>query len=107
MTDTTFAGTQYEGLDPTFARACADADRRHALRRRLAENQMRVLGLRSRELALRVACSDIEFIDAVDMAYSAAVECGLVNSVGDDIVQQILSAAFGKIPEEVVAWQND
>jgi hypothetical protein len=37
---------------------------------------------------------ELPFIDAVDMAYSAADFAGLVNIYGDDVVQQVLAEAF-------------
>jgi len=70
----------------------------HDLRSGFAEKQLVLLAVRANELTERVLCYDIAFADAVDMAYSAAVWSGLANSVGDDVVQHILAAAFGKIP---------
>jgi hypothetical protein len=56
--------------------------------------QLEILALRGLELADRVAVGEIAFLDAVDLAYDAAVWSGLVSSVGDDIVQATLAAAF-------------
>jgi hypothetical protein len=56
--------------------------------------QLEILALRSLELADRVAAGEIAFLDAVDMAYDAAVWSGLTSTVGDDIVQATLAAAF-------------
>jgi hypothetical protein len=56
--------------------------------------QLEVLALRSLELADRVAAGQIKFLDAVDLAYEAACWVGLVDTVGDDIVQATLAAAF-------------
>jgi hypothetical protein len=56
--------------------------------------QLEILALRSLELADRAAAGQLPFIDAVDMAYSAAQWAGLPESVGDDIVQATLAAAF-------------
>jgi hypothetical protein len=56
--------------------------------------QLVVLALRSLELADRVAVGEIPFLDAVDMAYEAARCSGLTETVGDDIVQATLAAAF-------------
>ena len=64
-----------------------------ALLRRTA-CQLEILALRSLELADRVAVGEIAFIDAVDVAYDAAVWSGLPNTIGDDIVQATLAAAF-------------
>jgi hypothetical protein len=89
-----FLGTEYEGLDPSFARACAEADRRHALRRGFAEKQLKLFAIKAGIFAERVKCADINKLDAIDMLYSAAVEVGLVVSVGDDVVQRVLARAF-------------
>ena len=59
-----------------------------------AARRLEILALRSLELADRVAEGSIKFIDAVDVAYEAAVWSGLVDEVGDDIVQACLAAAF-------------
>jgi hypothetical protein len=56
--------------------------------------QLELLAVRSLELADRVAAGEIKFIDAVDLAYDAATRSGLVETVGDDIVQATLAAAF-------------
>jgi hypothetical protein len=56
--------------------------------------QLEILALRSLELADQAAIGNLRFSDAVDMAYEAAVWSGLVKSVGDDIVQATLAAAF-------------
>ena len=56
--------------------------------------QIEILALRSMELADRVAAGEIKFLDAVDLAYEAALWSGLTETVGDDIVQATLAAAF-------------
>jgi hypothetical protein len=56
--------------------------------------QLEILALRSLELADRVAAGEIAFLDAVDIAYDAAVWSGLTSTVGDDVVQATLAAAF-------------
>jgi hypothetical protein len=56
--------------------------------------QLEILALRSLELADRVAAGEIAFLDAVDLAYEAATWVGLVETVGDDIVQACMAAAF-------------
>jgi hypothetical protein len=56
--------------------------------------QLEILALRSLDLADRVAAGDLPFIEAVDLAYSAAQWAGLVDAVGDDAVQATLAAAF-------------
>jgi hypothetical protein len=56
--------------------------------------QLEILALRSLELADRVAVGEIKFLDAVDVAYEAAVWSGLIETAGDDIVQATIAAAF-------------
>ena len=56
--------------------------------------QLEILALRSMELADRSAAGELPFIDAVDMAYSAAQWAGLPETVGDDVVQATLAACF-------------
>jgi hypothetical protein len=71
--------------------------------------QLEILALRSIELADRVAAGEIDFIDAIDLAYSAAIWADLPNAIdksglidtnrsghpsGDDIVQTTIAAAF-------------
>ena len=46
-------------------------------------------------LADRVLSGQLSFIDAVDIAYSAADWSGLVDRYGDDVVQLVLADAFG------------
>lgn len=61
------------------------------------EHHMRtleLLALRCCDLSERVEANTISFLDAVDMAYSAAVWSGLIDSVGDDAVQKVMYAAF-------------
>jgi hypothetical protein len=55
-----------------------------------SQKQYPVIG----ELADRVAAGELCFLDAVDVAYEAAVWSGLTETVGDDIVQATLAAAF-------------
>ena len=43
---------------------------------------------------MTAATGQLHFLDAVDIAYEAALWSGLVKTVGDDIVQGVLSAAF-------------
>jgi hypothetical protein len=50
------------------------------------------------ELADRVRAGNLGFIDATDMAYSAACWSGLVDLIGDDEIQKIMTVAFGCIP---------
>jgi hypothetical protein len=59
--------------------------------------QLEILAIRSLELADRVAAGEIEFIDAVDVAYEGAFWSGLVETVGNDVVQTVLAEAFSKV----------
>jgi hypothetical protein len=59
-----------------------------------AARRLEILALRSLELADRVAEHRIAFLDAIDIAYEAAVWSGLVDEVGDDVVQACMAAAF-------------
>jgi hypothetical protein len=59
--------------------------------------QIELLALRSFELADRVASGELQFLDAVDVAFDAAVASGLADAVGDDIIQAVLSTAFEKV----------
>ena len=45
-------------------------------------------------LADRVLSGQLSFIDAVDIAYSAAEWSGLVDRFGDDLIQLVLADAF-------------
>ena len=56
--------------------------------------QLKILALRTLELADQVAAGQLGFIDAVDLAYSAAVWAGLNESIGEEIVQLTLAAGF-------------
>lgn len=77
-----------------------------------AVRQLEILALRSGDLADRVAASELKFLDAVDLAYEAAVWADLPNIIersglidtagitGDDVVQATIAAAFAtaKVP---------
>jgi hypothetical protein len=63
--------------------------------------QLKVLALRSIELADRVAAGEVRFFDALDVAYEAAAASGLRDVVGDDIVQATLAAAFANARRSV------
>jgi len=65
-----------------------------SVRARRVTRQLEILALRSLELADRVAAGEIKFLDAVDLAYEAALWSGLTETVGDDIVQATIAAAF-------------
>jgi hypothetical protein len=59
-----------------------------------ATRQLEILALRSLELADRVAVGELPFIEAIDLAYNAAEWSGLIETVGDNIVQATIAAAF-------------
>ncbi len=59
-----------------------------------AVRRLEILALRTLELADRVAEGELRFLDAVDVAYEAATWSGLTETVGDDIIQATLAAAF-------------
>ena len=63
-----------------------------------AAHQLKLLAVKSSELAHRVAAGQLGFVDAVDSAYSAAIWAGVVDSAGNDAVQKVLAAAFMEIP---------
>jgi hypothetical protein len=81
------------GGNVTAALANVDDDRL-AKRKRRAAAQLELFARRCLDLADRVAENRMAFLDAVDMAYSAAEWCGLVDDLGDDIVQATMAAAF-------------
>jgi hypothetical protein len=68
--------------------------------------QLEIFAVRCIELGDRAAAGEIKFLDAVDLAYSAAIWADLPNAIeasglidiklvsGDDIVQATLAAAF-------------
>jgi hypothetical protein len=67
--------------------------------------QLEILARRSLDLADRVAAGELGFIDAVDLAYSAAIWAGLPEAIdrsgaltgrttSDDVIQATLAAAF-------------
>lgn len=62
-----------------------------------ARLRLDLFGARCRQLVERVRLGSMSFIDAVDMAYSAAVWSGLVDDVGDDVVQKIVADAFMRL----------
>lgn len=53
-----------------------------------------LLYVRSCTLAERVATGEMGFLDAIDMAWSAAEFAGTIDRVGPDQVQAVLAAAF-------------
>jgi hypothetical protein len=77
--------------------------RRHATRaaKDYSTRQLELLAIRSCQLADRVAAGLLPFIEAVDMAYSAAEWVGLIEAVGDDAVQAVLAASFANASGKV------
>jgi hypothetical protein len=61
---------------------------------RLKANQLKLFALRCADIADRVTRNEIAFLDGVDLVYDAACASGLVEAVGDDIVQATMAAAF-------------
>jgi hypothetical protein len=59
--------------------------------------QLSLLAIRVSQLADQVTRGQINFLDAVDLAYDAAVSAGLVETVGDDQIQKLLAACFSGI----------
>ncbi len=57
-------------------------------------NPLEILSARCATLATRVRQRELPFIDAIDMAYSAADFAGLIESYGDDQIQTVLADAF-------------
>lgn len=55
---------------------------------------LQILALRSLELADQVGSGELPFLDTANTIYDAAVESGLVDTVGDRIVQATIAAAF-------------
>jgi hypothetical protein len=59
--------------------------------------QLEILAIRSFDLAERVEAGEVKFLDAVDLAYDSAYWSGLVESVGNDVVQTVLHEAFRNV----------
>lgn len=92
-------GALRSGLRVGQSQPVSDHARMQAIRpgnshiaRRLA-----VLRVRAWELADRAAVGEIDFIDAIDIAYSAALWSGLVADAGDDAVQEAIAPAFDSV----------
>jgi hypothetical protein len=68
-----------------------------AARRIVTPDPLDLLYERCLTLADRVLSGQLPFIDAVDMAYSAAEWSGLVDRVGDDLIQLVLADAFVRV----------
>ena len=60
----------------------------------MSDRRLQLFALRCRDLRDCVVAGRLGFIDAVDMAYSAAIWAGLTDDLGDDTVQRVMAAAF-------------
>jgi hypothetical protein len=56
--------------------------------------QLELFAVRCLQFADAVAEHRMAFLDAVDMAHSAAVWADLVDDLGDDLIQATMAAAF-------------
>jgi hypothetical protein len=65
-----------------------------AKQKRGAAAQLELFAIRCLDLADRVAENRMAFLDAVDLAHEAAAWAGLVDDLGDDVVQATMAAAF-------------
>ena len=65
---------------------------------KLSRHQLILFERRCQTLVHQVRCNQLQFIDAVDMAYQAAVWSGLVDVAGDDLVQATMARAFMQVP---------
>jgi hypothetical protein len=75
----------------------SDTTHRHVVQEKLTPHtaaQLKLFALRCCGFAERVAAHQIAFLDAVDIAYDAAIAAGLADAVGDDIVQEVMVGAF-------------
>lgn len=59
-----------------------------------ASRRLEVFARRCLDLADRVAEHRIAFLDAIDIAYEAATWAGLVDEVGDAVIQACMAACF-------------
>jgi hypothetical protein len=64
----------------------------------LQPSPLDILHERACVLAARACDGSLPFVEAVDMAHSAAVFAGLVDRYGDDVIQLVLADAFGGRP---------
>ena len=69
----------------------------------MSDRRLELFAVRCRDLRDRVAAGRLAFIEAVDMAYSAAVWSVLADDLGDDAVQQVMALAFGTIEQRTAA----
>lgn len=57
-------------------------------------HQLELFAIRCCEVADKTISGRLPLIEAVDMLYTAAVWSDLVESAGDDAIQQIMASAF-------------
>lgn len=60
----------------------------------VGRQRLALFAVRCRQMVERVNVGAIPFIWAVDALYEAALWSGLVDDVGDDIVQEVMAEAF-------------
>jgi hypothetical protein len=65
----------------------------------IADRQIALLHHHATMLADRVEAGQIGFIDAVDIAYQAALAAGMDQTVGDEEIQAVLHYCFGPVRE--------
>lgn len=70
---------------------------------REANPQIELFESRCRTLVDRVRGGNLQFVDAVDMAASAAEWSGLADAVGFDVVQAVMASAFMGLPRGCAA----
>jgi hypothetical protein len=63
----------------------------------ISRQQLVLFERRCQTLADRVGYQQLNFVDAVDLAYDAAIWSGLADAVGDDMVQATMANAFMKV----------
>jgi hypothetical protein len=63
----------------------------------ISRQQLVLFERRCQTLADRVGYQQLNFVDAVDLAYDAATWSGLADAVGDDVVQATMANAFMKV----------
>jgi hypothetical protein len=66
-----------------------------SLAARIIDRQIDILTQHATTLVARVQAGQLGFIDAVDIAYEAAIAAGMGETIGDDAVQEILHQCFG------------
>jgi len=59
-----------------------------------SRDPLAIFSERCRTLATRVQNKQVPFIEAIDLAYSSADFAGLIESYGDDRIQELMASAF-------------